>query len=88
MSETTNWNPAIIIYLDEDRGRVGTRIIDLKEIDAVSMAGILTNLLDAVVDGLAECDQVKFEQRTLEIFALAVQKRHNYTSKEKFKNDN
>lgn len=84
---TENWQPIITVYLDEALGRVGSRIIESFDASPSIIAGILINVLDALIDKVPEQDQVAMEEAVLEILKDGFSERHNFSDKELFNNE-
>lgn len=81
------WIHFMSIYHDANQ-RVGARIVNDFNICPAATAGILINVIDAIIDKVPDMHQIPFEQKVLEIFNQGVSQRHEYTGKEKFTDDN
>jgi hypothetical protein len=77
-----DWTHVISIYLDEQKGRVGTRIVESFDATPKGVAGILINILDTLTDKVADSDQIAFEQEILAIFNAGVSERYDHIGKE------
>jgi len=81
---TENWQPIITVYQDEELGRVGSRIIKSFDASPKTIAGILINILDMLVDKVPEQDQIAMEEAVLKIFKDGLAERHNFSGREPF----
>lgn len=84
---TDNWQPIIVVYQDETLGRIGSRIVESFDAKPDTIAGILINILDMLIDKIPEQDQIAMEEAILEVFNEGLQERHNYSGKEPFDDD-
>ncbi len=85
---TENWQPIITVYQDEELGRVGSRIIKSFDASPKTIAGILINILDMLVDKVPEQDQIAMEEAVLKIFKDGLVERYYYSGKEPFDDEN
>lgn len=80
----SDWKPIITIYYDEERERMGARIVEEFDASSRNIAGILINILDMLIDKMPEQVQIKVEKEALDIFNSGIYERYRYCGKEKF----
>ena len=70
------------------RGNPAVKTLSYEEgITSSQVAGIMTALLDCVVDSVPDNIQTKFEQEIIETFNTFIENRFNYTNKFLIKED-
>lgn len=80
----SDWKPIITIYYDEERERMGARIVGEFDASSRNIAGILINILDMLIDKMPEQVQIKVEKEALDIFNSGIYERYRHCGKEKF----
>jgi len=58
-----------------------------RDVTPMTMAGMMTAILDAMISSIPENKQIKFESSTLEVFEDMVKSRFEYINKYKLKDE-